>query len=62
MHTWALIAVIAIESPPQLAGMFKTEAECREKAERIEAESYLVRHFKSTTACFVMVDSNYQQR
>ena len=62
MHTWALIAVIAMESPPQLAGMFKTEAECREKAERIEAESYLVRHFKSTTACFVMVERNYPQR
>lgn len=62
MHTWALIAVMAMGSPPQLVGTFKTEAECREKAERIEAESYLVRHFKSTTACFVMIDSNYQQR
>jgi hypothetical protein len=62
MHTWALIAIMAMGSPPQLVGTFKTEAECRDKAEVIEAQAYLVQHFKSTTACFVMVDRNYPQR
>jgi hypothetical protein len=61
MHAWALIVVIAMESSPQLMGTFKTQEECREQAERIEAESFIVRRFKANTGCFKLVEPNFPQ-
>lgn len=33
MLTWALIAIITTDGKPELLGTYKTEAECRQKAE-----------------------------